>query len=160
MSIISEAVSKAQADLARLSASISEWTESYLELLGNLAHTDLIFQEAGALDVNFLALCLWDDPSNLLVLQVIPPTRTEQDRKRLLAMTSVIAAALYDLGHYDVAIVLLSDDVGKGFRHEGLAGHSKTIGGCSRMAQNPSQIDFSSIAGHVEVCGCPRPFAN
>jgi hypothetical protein len=160
MPIISEAVSKAQADLARLSASISEWTDSYLELLRNVAHTDLVFQEAGALDVNFLALCLWDDPANLVVIQTLPPTQTEQDRKRLLAMTSVIAAALYDLGHYDAAIVLLSDDVGKAFRHEGMVGHARTIGGCSRVPHIPSRLDFTSILGHVEVCGCPDPFSN
>jgi hypothetical protein len=160
MPIVSEIVLKAQADLIRLNTSIVEWTDKYLELLGNVAQTDLVFQEAGALTINFVALCLWDHPSNLVVIHVIRPGQTEESHKRTLAMTSVMAAALYDLGHKHVSVALLADDLGKAFRHEGLAGHCQTIRGCSQAPETPSQMDFSSIPGHSVVCPSVQRFSN
>jgi hypothetical protein len=153
-------VRKAQADLTRLNAAIDEWTNDFLELLGNVAPTkDLVFQEAGELAINFLALC-GGDSSNLIVIEEIPPTQAAEQRKRTLAKTSVIAAALYNLGHRDVAVALLADNEGKLFKYEGFCGRARTIRGCSRMPEAPSQVDFSAIPGHSVVSPSVHRFSN
>jgi hypothetical protein len=157
MAIVSEAVANAEADIARLGPEIEEWTNNFLELLANVTKLDLIFQEAETMDLNYVALCQWDDPSNLVVVQSIPMKLTAEQRKRILATTSVLAAMLHKFGHDDVAVVLLGDDVGKMFRHEAIVGRSRAVPGCSRVSSPKATVDFSSIRGHREY-GVPPAF--
>jgi hypothetical protein len=149
MANTSEAVANAKTDLDRLGPEIDGWTNDFLELLRNVTDLDLIFQEGETMDLNYLALCRWDDPSNLVVMQTFPVTQTAEERKRTLATTSTIAALLYESGHYDVAIALLADKAGKMFRHEGVTGRCRAIGGCLRVPTIESKFDFSSISGHI-----------
>jgi hypothetical protein len=149
MPIISEAVANAKSDIDRLGPEIEKWTDNFLELLGNVTHLDLVFQEADAMEPNYLALCDWHDSSRTEVIRTISASQTAEQRKKTLAMTSVIAAMLHTFGHLDVAVALLADDVGKMFRHEGIVGRSRTIRGCGRVPAASSQFDFSSIPGRT-----------
>jgi hypothetical protein len=150
MPIVSEAVVNAKADIDRLGPEIEGWTNDFVELLGNVTNLDLVFQEAETMDLNYMALYRWDDPSNLVVMQTLPATQTVEERKRTMAMTSILVAFLHESGHEGVAVVLLSDNEGKMFRHEGIVGRSRSILGCVRISAASSRFDFSSISGHVE----------
>jgi hypothetical protein len=160
MPLVSEVVANAKADIDRLDPEIEEWTNDFLELLQNVTNFDLVFQEAQTMDLNYVALCRWDDPSNLTVIQTLPATQTTQERKRTLATTSILAAFLYESGHCDIAVALLSDHEGKMFRHEGLVGRSRAIRGCGRVPIASSQFDFSSIRGHVLKVAPPMTALN
>jgi hypothetical protein len=149
MAIVSEAVANAEAEIARLGPDIEEWTNTFVELLDNVTNLDLVFREADKLDLNYIALCPWNDPSNLVIVRAIPQLQTAEERKRTLATTSILTALLHRLGYLDVAVALLADDVGKAFRHEGFVGHCRSIGGCSRVPTIESKFDFSSISGHI-----------
>ena len=147
MSIVSESVAKAKADIDRQRPEIERWAHDFIELLDRVKHLDLVFTEAEGMAISYIALCQWDDPSRMVVIETIPPTQTAEQQKKTLATTSVIAALL--LGHEGVAVALLADDVGKMFRFEGIAGCCKSIRGCARVPEAKSQFDFSSIPGHV-----------
>jgi hypothetical protein len=149
MAIVSEAVANAKSDIARLGPEIETWTDYFLELFDNVTHLDLVFEEAGKMDLNYVALCDWNDSSRLEVIHTIPAKQTADQRKKTLAMTSVIVAMLHTFGHLEVAVALLADEVGKAFRHEGVAGRSRPIRGCGRVPAPHSQSDFSAIPGHV-----------
>jgi hypothetical protein len=155
MPLLFEAVSNARADIDRLSPEIEGWTNDFLELLQSVTNLDLIFQEAKTMDLNYVALCRWDDPSNLTVIQTIPATQTTEERKRTLATTSILAAVLHASGHHDVAVALLSDNEGKMFRHEGIVGRCRAIRGCGRVPLASSRFDFSSIHGHKSIGARP-----
>jgi hypothetical protein len=151
MPIVSEAVANAKADIDRLCPEIEEWTNNFLELLDRVRNLDLVFQEAEGMDLNYVALCEWSDPSRMMAIQTVPSAQTAAQRKETLATTSVIAAVLHKFGHFEVAVALLGDNVGKMFRHEGLAGRWRSVRGCSRAQSTKSRFDFSSILGHVEL---------
>jgi hypothetical protein len=159
MPIVSEAVANAKLDIDRLSPEIEGWTDDFLELLQNVTNLDLVFQEAKTMDLNYVALCRWDDPSSLTVIQTLPATQTTEERNRTLATTSILAAFLYEFGHSDVAIALLSDSEGRMFRHDGIVGRSRAIRGCGRVPLVPPRFDFSSIPGHSPRYGV-RPDSN
>jgi hypothetical protein len=143
-------VSAAAADVARLTAEINGWTENFLKLFDRVHKCDLVFEEAEAMSINWVGLCRWDDPTGIVVIETIPPNQTTNQRKQILAKTSVIAALLHELGHVDIAIALLADDVGKMFKHEGYVGRSLPIPGCSRADELGSEFDFSAIPGHIQ----------
>ena len=149
MAIVSEAVANAESDIARLGPEIEACTNSFIELLSNVANLDLVFEESGKMDLNYLALCEWDDSSRMVVIQTIPPAQTAEQRKRTLASTSCLAAMLHKFGHQDVAVALLGENGGRMFRHEGLVGRCRLIEGCSRIPTPESKFDFSSISGHI-----------
>ena len=67
----------------------------------------------------------------------------------VFALTSVIASLLLRLGHFDVAVALLGEHRGKLFGHEGFVGKCRPTFGCSRIAEGPTQFNFSSIPGHI-----------
>jgi hypothetical protein len=144
MPIISKAVASAKADIDRLGPEIEKWTDEFIELLGNVTHLDLVFQETAAINPNYLALCDWGDSSRLEVIHTIAAKQTAEQRKKTLAMTSVITAMLHTFGHFEVAVVLLGDEVGKTFRHEGLTGHCRTIRGCSHTPLLKPNLNFAS----------------
>jgi hypothetical protein len=149
MSIVSESVAKAKADIDSQRPEIDRWSHDFIELLDRVTDLDLVFTEAGGLEINYLALCEWADSSRMVIIETIPPNQTVEQRKKTLAKGSVIASLLHKFGHSDVAVALLADDVGKMFRFEGIAGCCKSIRGCSRVPEAASQFDFSSIPGHV-----------
>jgi hypothetical protein len=153
-------VSTAAADVARLTPEIDGWTENFLRLFDRVRKCDLVFEEAEDMSINWVGLCRWDDPTEILVIETIPSNQTTEQRKQILAKTSVIAALLRELGYVEIAVALLADDVGKIFRHEGLFGHCRTIRGCSRAPETPSQPDFSSIPNHSVVCPSVQRFSN
>jgi hypothetical protein len=160
MPISSEAVANAKSNIDRLGPEIEEWTNNFLELLDGVRNMDLVFQEAEGMDLNYVALCEWSEPSRLTILQTIPATQTAEQRNRTLATTSVIAALLQKFGHFDVAVALLANDVGKVFRCEGISGRCRATMGCSRISEAASQFDFSSIPGHVTRSSTPRAVLN
>jgi len=138
---VSEAVTDAKADLGDLGPQITTWVDDFIELLDRVSRLDLVFQEVDKMDLNYVALCPWDDPSNLVIIHTVPQTQTAEQRKRTLATASILAALLHRLGYFDVAVALLADDIGKIFRHEGIVGHSKTIRGCPRVLMNEWKFD-------------------
>jgi hypothetical protein len=66
--------------------------ERFVELLDGVKHLDLVFSEAKGMDICYIGLCDWDDPSRLLILQTIPVNATKEQRKMALAITSVLIA--------------------------------------------------------------------
>jgi len=92
--IVSKAVENAKADIDRLSVEIDGWARDFVELLGAVTHMDLVFSEAQEMDIAYIALCDWADPSQMLVIQTIPVNVTKEQRQMALAITSVITAAL------------------------------------------------------------------
>jgi hypothetical protein len=149
MPIVSEAVENAKVDIDHLGPDIEEWTKDFVELFANVTNLDLIFQETEKMDLNYVALCNWDDPSNLVIIRSLPTTQTGEERKKTLATASILTALLNRLEYHDVAVALLGDSGGRMFRHEGFAGRCQSINGCSRVAEFTSPFD--SIVGHVSV---------
>jgi hypothetical protein len=94
MPLVSESVANAKADVDRLSVEIDIWARDFLELLDGVKHLDLVFSEAQEMDIAYIALCDWADPSQMLVIQTIPVNVTKEQRQMALAITSVITAAL------------------------------------------------------------------
>jgi hypothetical protein len=76
MPIVSEAVANAKAHIDRLGPEIEAWTDNFLELLDNVTHLDLVFQETEAMNPNYLALCDWNDSSRMEVINTIPAKQT------------------------------------------------------------------------------------
>ena len=152
-------LTKAAADIALYAVEIDGWVNTFLELLDRVCELDLVFEQAGGIPLNFVGLCLWHDPTQVVVIETIPADQADEQRKRTLAKTSVLAVLLRELGYTDVGVVLLGDDVGKMFRDEGFVAECKSIRGCARIPLAPC-IDFGSIAGHVKVDARPMKFFN
>ena len=159
MPLVSESVANAKADVDRLSVEIDIWARDFLELLDGVKHLDLVFSEAQEMDIAYIALCNWADPSQMLVIQTIPVNVTKEQRQMALAITSVITAALFRLGHSDVGVALLAEDCGKVFHHEVIGARCLPIPGCSRISEGKSQFNFSPIPGHV-LRGSPSVILN
>jgi hypothetical protein len=157
--IISEAVLNAKADIDRRTTEIDAWAKDFVELLDGVKHLDLVFTETAGMHPAYIALCDWDNPSQLLVVQTIPLAASEHQLKTARALVSVLTAVLYQLGHSDVAVALLAEDGGKVFHHETIGARCLPIPGCSRIPEGKSQFNFSSIPGHV-LCSSPSLVLN
>jgi hypothetical protein len=155
MPIVSKAIENAKADIDRLSVETDGWAKDFVELLDGVKHLDLVFSEAQGMDIAYIALCDWADPSAMLVIQTIPVNATREQRQMAIAITSVITAALFRLGHFDVAVALLGETEGKVFHHETIGARCRWTMGCSRIAEAPTQFNFSSIRGHISRSPSP-----
>jgi hypothetical protein len=154
--IVSESVALAKADLDRHCNEIQEWARDFLTLLSPQWQTrDLVFIEAKGMDISYIALCDWDDPSRMLVVQTIPSAASDDQLKMIYALTSVIASLLLQRGHFSVGVALLGENSGKMFWHEGFVGRCRSVTGCSRIPEAESQFNFSSIPGHVSRSAPP-----
>ena len=91
----------------------------------------------------------------MLVLQVVPPNASSEQLQMIFALTSVIASALLQLGHFDVGVALLGENGGKLFGHEGFVGKCRPTFGCNRIPEAESQFNFSSIPGHISRSPSP-----
>jgi hypothetical protein len=138
MPLISKAVELAKADVDRMSREIDTWAKDLVELLGAVTHLDLVFTETAKMRPSYIALCDWNDPSRLLVVQTIPVAASEHQLKMARALVSVITFVLYCFGHFDVAVALLAEDVGKVFHHETIGAQCRSTLGCSRLAEAES----------------------
>jgi hypothetical protein len=148
--IISKAVELAKADLDRHSSEIQKWAHDFLTLLSpEWQMRDLVFIEAKGMDISYIALCDWDDPSRMLVVQTIPSTASDDQLKMVYALTSVTASLLLQRGHFSVGVALLGENGGKMFWHEGFVGRCRFITGCSRIPEAESQFNFNCIPGHI-----------
>jgi hypothetical protein len=155
MPLVSEAVANAKADVDRLSVEIDIWAKDYVELLGAVTHLDLVFTETAGMHPAYIALCDWDNPSQLLIVQTIPLAASEHQLKMARALVSVITSVLFRLGHSDVGVALLAEDVGKVFHHEVIGAYCKLTAGCPRMPEGKSQFNFSVIPGHISRSPSP-----
>ena len=156
MSIVSESVALAKADLDRHCNEIQEWARDFLTLLSPEWHArDLVFIEAKDLQPNYIALADWSDETQMLVLQVVPPNASNEQLQMIFALTSVIASLLLRLGHLDVGVALLGENHGKLFGHEGFVGKCRPTFGCSRIPEAESQFNFSVIPGHISRSPSP-----
>ena len=156
MPLVSEAVANAKADLDRHSNEIQEWARDFLTLLSpEWLARDLVFSEAQEMDIAYIALCDWADPSQMLVIQTIPVNVTKEQRQMALAITSVITAALFRLCHTDVGVALLGETSGRVFHREVIGARCRWTMGCSRIAEAPTQFNFSSIPGHISRSPSP-----
>jgi hypothetical protein len=154
--IVSESVALAKADLDRHCNQIQEWARDFLTLLSpEWLARDLVFIEAKDLQPNYIALADWSDESQMLVLQVVPPNASSEQLQMIFALTSVIASALLQLGHFDVGVALLGENGGKLFGHEGFVGKCRPTFGCNRIPEAESQFNFSSIPGHISRSPSP-----
>lgn len=72
-----------------------------------------------------------------------------------LAITSVITAVLFRLGHFDVGVALLAEDYGKVFHHEAIGARCRSTLGCARIPEAPTPFNFSSIRGHISRSAPP-----
>lgn len=149
MPLVSEAVANAKADVDRLGVEIDRWAKDFIELLDRVKHLDLVFSEAEGMDINYIGICDWRDCSSVLVIQTIPVNATKEQRQMALAITSVITSVLFRLGHSDVAVALLGESTGRVFHHETIGALCRWTMGCSRIAEAPTQFNFSSIRGHI-----------
>jgi len=147
--LVSEAVANAKADVGRLSVEIDDWAEDFVELLGAVTHLDLVFTETAGMQPAYIALCDWDDPSQLLIVQTIPLAASEHQLKMARALVSVITSVLFRLGHSDVAVALIDETSGRLFHHEAIGAYCKLIAGCPRIPEGKSQFNFSVIPGHI-----------
>jgi hypothetical protein len=129
--------------------------ERFVELLDGVKHLDLVFSEAKGMDICYIGLCDWDDPSRLLILQTIPVNATKEQRKMALAITSVLIALLHRFGHFDVGVALLAEDGGKVFHHEAIGAQCRSTLGCARIPEAPTQFNFSGIRGHISRSAQP-----
>jgi hypothetical protein len=153
--IVSKAVENAKADIDRLSVEIDGWSKDFVELLDGVKHLDLVFREAEGMDIAYIALCDWTDPSAMLVIQTIPANATKEQRQMALAITSVITSVLFQYGHSDVAVAVLGETSGRVFHHEVIGARCRWTMGCSRIAEAPTQFNFSSIPGHISRSPSP-----
>jgi hypothetical protein len=83
------------ADIDRLSAEIDAWDRDFIELLGAVTHWDMVFTETAEMRPSYIALCDWDNPSQLLVVQTIPFAASEHQLNMTRAIVSIITALLY-----------------------------------------------------------------
>lgn len=155
MPLVSEAVANAKADIDRVSREIDDWSRDFVELLDRVKHLDLVFSEAEGMDIAYIALCDWADPSAMLVIQTIPVNATKEQRQMALAITSVITAVIFQLGHSDVGVALLGENSGKVFHHETIGAQCRSTLGCSRIPEAESQFNFSVIPGHISRSPSP-----
>jgi hypothetical protein len=156
MPLVSEAVANAKADLDRHSNEIQEWARDFLTLLSpEWLARDLVFSEAQEMDIAYIALCDWADPSAMLVIQTVPANATHEQRQMALAITSVITAALFRLCHTDVGVALLGETSGRVFHHEVIGAQCRPTFGCPRPVE--AESPFSSIPGHI--CRTASPVA-
>ena len=72
-----------------------------------------------------------------------------------LAITSVITSVLFQLGHSDVSVALLGGTSGRVFHHETIGARCRWTMGCSRIAEGPTQFNFTSIPGHISRSPSP-----
>jgi hypothetical protein len=155
MPLVSKFIAKAKADIDRLSVEIDLWAKDFVELLDGVKHLDLVFSEAEGMDIAYIALCDWADPSAMLVIQTVPADVIKEQRQMALAITSVITSVLFRLGHSDVAVALLGETSGRVFHHETIGALCRWTMGCSRIAEAPTQFNFSSIPGHISRSPSP-----
>jgi hypothetical protein len=154
--IVSNAVALAKADLDRHCNELQNWTRDFLELLSPEWHArDLVFIEAKGLNPAYIALSDWAEPSRILVIQTISPTASDDQLKMVYALTSVITAALFRLGHYDVGVALIGETSGRLFHHETIGAYCKITAGCPRIPEGKSQFNFSVIPGHISRSASP-----
>jgi hypothetical protein len=118
-------------------------------------HLDLVFTEAQGLDIAYIALCDWADPSQMLVIQTVPANATDEQRQMALAITSVITAVLFRLCHTDVGVALLGESSGRVFHHETIGARCRWTMGCVRIPEGKSQFNFSVIRGHISRSASP-----
>lgn len=100
------------------------------------------------MDISYIALTDFNDPTRMLVIQTVPLNATTEQRQIALAITSILTALLYRLGHYGVGVALLAENQGKIFRFESIAAQCRTTLGCARIpeAQRSSiSVRFAAI---------------